>query len=31
VTRAEARPAFSRALAAQLKDFTGKPPAGWQN
>lgn len=29
VARGEARPAFARALAAQLADFTGTPPAGW--
>ena len=28
VARAEARPAFKRAFAAQLAVFTGKPPAG---
>ncbi|MBM0168565.1 glutathione S-transferase family protein [Altererythrobacter sp. C41] len=27
--RGEARPAFQRALEAQLQGFTGKPPAGW--
>lgn len=27
--RGEARPAFQRALEAQLHGFTGKPPAGW--
>lgn len=31
VARGEARPAFQRALAAQLSGFTGKPPAGWQD
>ena len=30
VTRGEARPAFRRALAAQMAGFTGQPPAGWQ-
>ncbi|HVI98865.1 MAG TPA: glutathione S-transferase family protein [Sphingomonas sp.] len=29
VARAQARPAFQRALDAQLADFTGAPPAGW--
>ena len=27
--RGEARPAYQRALEAQLQGFTGKPPAGW--
>jgi glutathione S-transferase len=30
VARGEARPAFKRALDAQMAGFTGKPPAGWQ-
>jgi glutathione S-transferase len=30
VARGEARPAFQRALAAQLADFTGKPPPGYE-
>ena len=30
VTRGEARPAFGRALAAQMAAFTAKPPAGWR-
>lgn len=29
VRRAEARPAFARALAAQMAGFTGQPPAAW--
>lgn len=29
VRRGEDRPAFQRALQAQMSDFTGKPPAGW--
>lgn len=29
VTRCTARPAFQKALAAQLADFTGSPPPGW--
>ncbi|GGB27864.1 glutathione S-transferase [Sphingomonas metalli] len=29
VARGEARPAFGRALAAQLAGFTGEPPAAW--
>lgn len=29
LTRGEARPAFQRALAAQLAGFTGQPPDGW--
>ncbi|MCM8729915.1 glutathione S-transferase family protein [Hephaestia sp. GCM10023244] len=29
VERGEARPAFQRALRAQLADFTGQPPAGF--
>jgi len=28
VARAEARPAFKRAFAAQLAVFTGQPPSG---
>lgn len=30
VDRATARPAFRRALAAQMAGFTGSPPAGWR-
>jgi glutathione S-transferase len=30
VARGQARPAFQRALAAQMAGFTGTPPAGWQ-
>ena len=30
VARGEARPAFQRALAAQLAGFTGSPPAGYE-
>ncbi|OBX36144.1 disulfide-bond oxidoreductase YfcG [Halomonas elongata] len=30
IARSEARPAFKRALDAQLTGFNGKPPAGWQ-
>ena len=29
--RGTARPAFQRALAAQIADFTGQPPVGFQN
>ena len=29
VERCTARPAFQKALAAQLNDFTGAPPPGW--
>src|SRR3546814_16651437 len=29
VDRGEARPAFQRALQAQLDNLTGKPPEGW--
>ncbi|MFT4193271.1 glutathione S-transferase family protein [Ottowia sp.] len=29
LARGEARPAFQRALAAQLAGFSGQPPAGW--
>ncbi|MCL6249601.1 glutathione S-transferase family protein [Altererythrobacter sp. KTW20L] len=29
--RAKDRPAFQRALDAQLADFTGSPPEGWDN
>ena len=29
VARGTARPAFRRALAAQMAGFTGRPPAGW--
>jgi glutathione S-transferase len=29
VARCTARPAFQKALAAQLADFTGSPPPGW--
>ena len=29
VARGEARPAFKRALDAQMAGFTGKPPPGW--
>ena len=29
VERCTARPAFQKALAAQMSDFTGSPPPGW--
>ncbi|HMR32677.1 MAG TPA: glutathione S-transferase family protein [Geminicoccaceae bacterium] len=31
VARGEARPAFRRALDAQMAGFTGRPPAGWRD